>query len=358
MAILITGGTGFVGGNLIDELLENKEEWGVEKDDIYVFARKKSDVSKLQKKGIAIRYGDLAKPETFPAALENISKVFHLGAVVLDQSPPELLHKVNVLGTTKLFEAFQKQPSAEKFIFVSTWGVFGYKVKPKPMDEEQSFDPTTEYHKSKVEAEKSLWQAYAKDSVPLAVARLPMILGPGDTLTTPRVIQAFFDDKVKLIGKGNNKFSCVHVRDAARALLSLGLSREANGEAFNVKSFDLSQKDYWKIQMDYIDYDKKIPKFPKWLALFYAWTKEVSAKIKGKGKATLTRHRVMRYGNTRVLDISKIQNKLDWKPKYTNGKEVLENTIKWLEENDFIDYQNKEVKILRRWEDHFSKSKK
>ena len=357
MAILITGGTGFVGGNLVEELVENNEGWGIKEKEIFVLVRENSNIDHLKKLGVEFRVADLAKPETLKNAVKGISIIFHLGAVVLDQSPPELLHQVNVLGTKALLDAFVQEKTAKRFVFVSTWGVYGYKVKAKPMKENQPFDPTTEYHKSKVEAENIVWQFHKEHNIEVAVARLPMILGPGDTLSTPRVIQAFFDKKVKLIGNGKNKFSGVHVRDAADAILAMGLKKNGNGSAYNVKSFDISQKDYWLVHMRAINYDEKIPVFPHWLAMFYAWTKEVSAKIKGSGKPTLTRHRVMRFGNTRIVDISKIQNELDWKPKYTNGEEVIKNAIKWLEANNFIDYENKEVRIIRRWEDHFVRNK-
>jgi len=91
--------------------------------------------------------------------------------------------------------------------------------------------------------------------------------------------------------------------------------------------------------------------------MLYAWTKEVSAKLKGLGKPTLTRHRVMRYGNTRIVDISRLQNELSWQPKYADGIQIIKDSIKWLEDNGFIDYENKKVLLLRRWEDHFVRKK-
>ena len=225
------------------------------------------------------------------------------------------------------------------------------------MNENQPFDPTNDYHKSKAEAEQIVWKYHEKYDLPIAVARLPMILGPRDTLTTTRVIQAFFDKKVKRIGNGKNLFSGVHVQDAANAIITMGLNQDKKSNAYNVKSFDISQKNYWNTHLEMIEMDWKIPVFPKWLAMFYAWTKEVSAKLKKDGKPTLTRHRVMRYGNTRLLDISKIKEKLNWQPQYTNGIEVIKESINWLNEHNFIDYEKKEVKLLRRWEDDLKNSK-
>ncbi|MHA1213123.1 MAG: NAD-dependent epimerase/dehydratase family protein [Candidatus Heimdallarchaeota archaeon] len=357
MAILITGGTGFVGGTIIQELIENQSEWGIKKEDISVFVRENSNIDTLKKLGVEFVIGDLTDTKSLENAVKGKSKIFHLGAVVLDQSDPEMLHNVNVLGTQKLFEAFVKEKTAKKFIFVSTWGVYGYKVKPKPMTEDQTFDPTTDYHKSKVISEKLVWDYSEKHNLPVAVARLPMILGPGDTLTTPRVVQALFDNKVKMIGKGKNLFSGIHVRDAARAIIAMGINDNGNGKVYNVKSFDVSQKDYWFDHIEAINHKEKIPVFPRWLAMFYAWTKEVGAKIKGTGKSTLTRHRVMRYGNTRILDTTKIENDLNWKPQFTNGIEVIKETVKWLNDSNFIDYDNKKVVLKRRWEDAFIRNK-
>jgi len=357
MAILITGGTGFVGGTVVEELVTNQKEWGIAPEEIIVLVRENSNIDHLTKLGVKFVIGDLTDYESLKEAVKGITTIFHLGAVVLDQSAPEILHKVNVLGTGTLLEAFSQQEGPKKFVFVSTWGVYGYKVKSKPLTEDQRFNPTNEYHKSKVLAENIVWQYSKKNDLEVSVARLPMILGPGDTLTTPRVIQAFFDKKVKMIGKGKNLFSGVNVVDAARAIIAIGLSEKGNGKAFNVKSFDISQKDYWFEHMKSINYNEKIPVFPKWLAMFYAWTKEVKAKIKGKGKPTLTRHRVMRYGNTRILDITRITSELKWKPKFTDGIQNIHKAVEWLKEKNYIDFENKTVILLRRWEDDLVRKK-
>jgi nucleoside-diphosphate-sugar epimerase len=358
MAILITGGTGFVGSTLIEELASNHKELGVKMEDIFVLVREKSNIDKLANLGVQFIIGDLTDSESLKKAVKNKSIVFHLGAVVLDQSASEILEKVNVKGTETLIKAFVEEPSAKKFVFVSTWGVYGYKVKPKPMKENQPFDPTTDYHKSKVIAEKLVWELSKKHNLHVTVARFPMILGPGDTLTTPRVIQAFFDKKVKMIGKGKNLFSGISVNDAARSLIDIGFNEISNGKVYNVKSFDISQKDYWYEHLKVMNINWNIPSYPKWFAMFYTWLKEVISKIKGTGKPTTTRHRVMRYGNTRVLDISKIREDFKWEPENKNGKKVINESIKWLDENNFIDYNKERVLLLRKWEDDFVRNNK
>jgi nucleoside-diphosphate-sugar epimerase len=353
MAILITGGTGFVGSALIKELVSNHKHLGIDKKDIFVLIRETSNIDHLAKHGVQFIVGDLTDPNSLKKAVKNKSIVFHLGAVVLDQSAQEVLEKVNIKGTESLLEAFVEEPTAKKFIFTSTWGVYGYKVKPKPMKENQPFDPTTDYHKSKVIAEELVWKIAKKHNLQVAVARFPMILGPGDTLTTPRVVQAFFDRKVKLIGKGKNLFSGIAVKDAANSLVGIGFNEITNGKTYNVKSFDISQNDYWFEHMKAIKMVWKIPRYPKWFAMFYTWLKEVFAKIKGTGKPTTTRHRVMRYGNTRILDIERIQKDLNWKPKYTDGIKIINESITWLINNNFVDFEKKRVLLLRKWEDDF-----
>lgn len=354
MAILITGGTGFVGGELVKQMVTNKK-WGIKKEDIFVLIRENSDIDDLKKLGVEFRIGDLGKPETLVKAVKGISTIYHLGAVVLDQVTVEIVQKINVKGTQALIDAFVKEKTAKKFVFVSTWGVYGYDVSPEPMTEEQPFQPTNVYHKSKLDAELIVWEYHKKFNIPVATVRLPSILGPGDTLTSPRVIQGFFDNKVKRIGNGKNLTSVVHVVDAANAIITMGLKGDTS-EAYNVKSFDLSQLDYWGTYMEEINHKKKIPVFPYWLAYLYAWSKEIGAKLKGKGQPTLTRYRVKRYGKTRILDISKIKTKLGWEPIHKDGIQVIRDSVQWLKDNDFINLEKKEVRLLRKWEDDLKKS--
>ncbi|MBD3190333.1 MAG: NAD-dependent epimerase/dehydratase family protein [Candidatus Heimdallarchaeota archaeon] len=356
MAILLTGGTGFLGGTIITEIIENQQEWNINPKNLRVLVRGTSNIDRLKKLTIPMVVGDLGDPESLKKAVQGVETIIHTAAVVLDQSPEHLLYKYNVEGTKALVDAFVNEKNHKKFVYVSTWGVYGYKVKPKPMKENQPFEPTSEYHNSKVQAEKILWDYHQDYGIPVTVARKPMIMGPGDTLTTPRVIQAFFDNKVVRIGKGDNLFSGIHVRDAARSILAMATKKEANGEAYNVKSFDISQKEYWNTHAEAINYPKITTSYPKSVAMIYAFFKEIMAKIKGEGKSTITRHRVRRYGNTRVLDDSKIRKQLGWEPIHTDGKKVIKQAVKWLEENDFIDYQKKEVKIVRKWEAHFGRN--
>jgi len=357
MALLITGGTGFVGGQLIQELVDQKEKWGIQEKEIYALVREGSNLDRLKKLGVNLVLGDLTDPESLKEAVKNKELVFHLGAVVLDQSDPKMLQKVNVEGTRNLLEACKNEKNIKKFVFVSTWGVYGYKIKTKLMTEDQPFNPTNDYHKSKAEAERIVWEVGNEGNFSVAVVRLPMILGPGDTLTAPRVIQAFFDKKVKMIGNGKNLFSGVHVVDAARAILTIGFSKNSNNKVYNVKSFDISQKDYWRAHMKAIQYPGKIPVLPKWLAMMYAWTKEIEAKIKGEGKPTLSRHRVMRYGNSRILDISRLRDDLNWEPEFTDGVQVIKNAVQWLMENNYIDFKQRKVILVRRWEDDLKRKK-
>ncbi len=355
MAILITGGTGFVGGTLVKELVENNKEWGIDKKEIFVLIRENSNIDELNKLGVELVIGDLTDHESLQNAVKGKSLIFHLGAVVLDQASQEILQKVNVEGTDALLRAFVKEDSAKKFVFISTWGVYGYKVKPKPLKEDQPFNPTNEYHKSKLDSEQIAWKYHKEYNLPVAIARLPMILGPSDTLTTPRVIQAFFDEEVKMVGKGKNLYSGVDVRDAARAILSMGFNDKANGNVYNIKSFDISQRDYWYVHKEAIKSDFKIPNYSRWFVMIYAWLKELQAKRKGIGKPTLTRYRVMRYGNTRILDITKIQKDLNWKPIHTDSHKVIQEAVEWLNEHEYIDYENKKVILIRRWEDQLKK---
>ncbi|MHA1505081.1 MAG: NAD-dependent epimerase/dehydratase family protein [Candidatus Heimdallarchaeota archaeon] len=323
MAILVTGGTGFLGGELVKQMVTNKK-WGIKKEDIFVLIRENSDIDALKKLGVEFKIGDLGKPETLAKAVKGINTIYHLGAVVLDQVSIEMVQKINVKG-------------------------------PKPMTEEQPFQPTNDYHKSKLDAELIVWDYHKKYNLPVATARFPSILGPGDTLTSTRVVQGFFENKIKRIGNGKNISSAVHVVDAVNALITMGLNGDTS-EAYNVKSYDLSQLDYWGTFKEEINYQKKIPVFPYWLAYLYAWSKEIGAKMKGKRQPTLTRNRAKRYGKTRILDISKIKEKLDWKPIHTDGAQVIRDSVQWLKDNDFIDLEKKEVKLLRKWEDDLKKT--
>ncbi len=109
--ILVVGGTGYLGRKVIDRLL---------KQDVTVRAlvRPGTDASELEKKGVMIYRGDITKPETLPAALENADAVVTTAIGYMGGKKGDSLASVDDIGNRNLVDAAAKMKTP-RFVFTS-----------------------------------------------------------------------------------------------------------------------------------------------------------------------------------------------------------------------------------------------
>ena len=125
--VLITGGAGFVGSHLADELLLNRYQ-------VRALDNLSSQVHGLESKrpdylspDVELMIGDIRDPRTMRRALDGIDAVFHLAAAVgVGQSMYEIAHytSINTLGTAVLLEAIAEKP-VERLVMASSMSLYG-----------------------------------------------------------------------------------------------------------------------------------------------------------------------------------------------------------------------------------------
>ncbi|HUT82958.1 MAG TPA: NAD-dependent epimerase/dehydratase family protein [Candidatus Bathyarchaeia archaeon] len=332
MTILVTGVTGFLGSVLIRELIHNESFVG---KDIRILAMPHENVDVLKKMGIDIFVGDLRDKNSLIGIMKDITTVYHNAAIIVNEAVSrEEMMLINYQGTVALAEGFLKEKAAEKFVFASTLGVYGMKYPNYPVPESGPIKPANNYQESKYLAEKYLLDLAETNGINTSAIRNSLILGPGDTSTSPRLARGLLDGKIPYLGKGTNRFSMVDARDSSRAMILTTKKPNSKGEAYNVKSFDINQKDYFDYYAEACNNCYPQKQYPYWLAYLFAWLKE---KTTPKGQeALITRTRVKRYGSTRLLDTTKIEQTLGFKPKYTDPKIVIKDSIDWLCKNNYL----------------------
>lgn len=167
--ILITGATGFIGSELVQELVRRKYK-------VRCLCRKNSYIEKLKNLPVEIFYGDITDRKSLDDAVNNIDIVIHLAAILkIDKHDSSADHDrifndVNVNGTRNLLSAAEKF-NVKKFIHISTMAVFNVfregKINPIP-----SMHPDVyAYAMSKYEAE----QAVMSSKVSYTILRFPYI---------------------------------------------------------------------------------------------------------------------------------------------------------------------------------------
>lgn len=233
--ILITGGAGFVGSHLAQEL--SKKDVQIVIFDNLSF-RTKDNIPKAD--NIFFYQGDIRNKEDLRDALKGVDVIIHLAAVVsvaVCEKHPELCYENNVIGTRNIFEV-GKELGISKIIYASSAAVYG-NLESSSITEKDLVQPISEYGKSKLEKE-NIAQEYS-DFINSTGLRFFNIYGPGLSMKNayPSVLVAFFKkikegQPITVYGNGTQTRDFVHVFDIVQAIIK-SLEKEHQGSViYNV----------------------------------------------------------------------------------------------------------------------------
>ncbi len=237
--VLVTGGAGFIGSNLVSLLL--KKGYSVTVFDNLSTGKEENLYAHQDNSNFAFVEGDIRKPAEIRKALKGADAVVHLAAqidVKESVKDPTFTHEVNVTGTLNVLQEATKK-KVRRFIFASSTAVYG-DAKRLPVKETEPIKPISPYAASKAAAE-AYCSAYAGcfglDTIAL---RFFNVYGPKNEnspysgVITKFLHQISREEKIVVEGDGQQTRDFIHVDDVTRAL-SLALeSKKARGEALNV----------------------------------------------------------------------------------------------------------------------------
>lgn len=237
MKFLITGGAGFIGSHIAEELLKSKKGEVIVFDNLSV--GKKSNIPK----GCKFIKGDIRNPKDILKASRAVDVIFHDAAFVsIRASFDKLKHEVdnNVYGTLNVLEAAAKN-KVKKFVFASSMAVYG-EPSSLPVKEDGPVKPTSPYGFSKLEGELYCKIFQDKHGIDTTVLRYFNTFGikqtPSDYVgvTTTFINQALNKKDLTIFGDGKQTRDFVWVKDIARANVLAAFSKKSKGEIFNIAS--------------------------------------------------------------------------------------------------------------------------
>lgn len=211
MNVLVTGGTGFVGANLVRELLADGHS-------VRVLARPGGDRRALDGCAVEIAEGDLLDAASLRRAVAGAHHVYHAAADYRLWAPDlRVLYRANVDGTRHLLQA-AAEAGAERIVYTSTVGAVGIPKDGAPGDEATPVslaDMVGAYKASKFLAERVADEWVARGA-PVVIVNPSAPIGPWDVRPTPtgQMIVDFVNGK--MIGSVDTGLNVVHVRDVAR----------------------------------------------------------------------------------------------------------------------------------------------
>jgi len=221
--VFVTGGSGFVGQNLIPMLIKQGYQ-------VRALARSADAIQKVESLGAIAVKGDLNNAQALSKGIEGCTTVFHLAASVDFFASEKELKRLHV-DATQLLLSIAQNAHVRKFIYLGAASVI---MNGKPIahaDETFISDNIMDgYSRTKLQAEKLVLASHTKTFQTVSL-RPPLIWGKGDPNTLPAIISAVKKGQMRFIGGGQHRFVTCHVTNVCHALL-LADKIEQSGQAY------------------------------------------------------------------------------------------------------------------------------
>ncbi len=236
--VLVTGGLGYIGGHVVDDLLARG--WRVRILDNHYRSDPRVEQRLSGYSEVEIIEGDVRYPNTVDRVMPGVEGVVHLAAVCINKSisePAESLD-VNLVGSQNVFDAAARH-GVRRLVFASSASVYGNPTS-MPMYEDSVLAPITPYCIAKAASEQLLKFYGSRSRMAWVALRFFNVYGPGQPTDAyyTSVILTFLrrmmaGEPPVIDGDGAQSMDFVHVADVARAV-GMALDSEVTGEILNV----------------------------------------------------------------------------------------------------------------------------
>jgi nucleoside-diphosphate-sugar epimerase len=226
--IFVTGGTGFIGGEVVHQLRTRGEE-------VVCLVRSPEKATKLRELGCELASGDLSDEPAIRQAMQGCDAAIHAAAMYEVGIPAKqrpAMWEANVTGTERVMKAALAE-RVSRIVYVSTVGIFGNTHK-QIVDEtykNPETDFTSYYEETKLEAHKLVERMIEEQELPAVIVQPGGVYGPGDTSQVADLLEQFFAGKLPLMPFPELGICMSHVEDIAGGIL-LALDKGKLGETY------------------------------------------------------------------------------------------------------------------------------
>ncbi len=236
--VLVTGGAGFIGSNLVDRLVEMKASVTV-LDDLFT-----GDLKHIQyREHIHFVEGSVTDYKLVEELVGESELVFHLAArnMIVSTKTPYLDFEVNARGTFNVLLAARRR-GVKRLVYASSVSVYG-NPRYLPINENDGYNILNPYAASKMTGENYCQAFYETYGVPVTIVRYSNVYGVKQSPANPYcgVVAKFFNQVMQgqpphIHGDGEQTRDFTYVDDVVEATILAALSPRAEGETFNVST--------------------------------------------------------------------------------------------------------------------------
>ena len=236
--VIVTGGNGFIGSNLVNFLL--KKKYFVVNIDKNKYSKNSYLLRNIKSKNYKFYNLDINSNKILsilnkhkPNVIFNLAAETHVDRSI--DSPKDFIHS-NISGTFNILEQLRKYKNKIRFVHVSTDEVYGDLKKNESSDEKSPYRPSSPYSASKASADhlvKSYVRTFKIDAV---ISNCCNNFGPGqfpEKLIPTLIFNLLNNKPLPIYGKGLNSREWIYVEDHCKGLLKI-YNKGKNGESYNI----------------------------------------------------------------------------------------------------------------------------
>ncbi len=314
MRILVTGCAGFIGTNFVKTVLRDRADWTVVNLDLLTYAGNR-DGLRAEENLSRYRFvqGSICDAKLVDELVGNADAVIHFAAESHNDNSlkdPSPFLQTNLIGTFVLLEAVRKHNV--RYHHISTDEVYGDLEldDPAKFTENTPYNPSSPYSSTKAGSDMLVRAWVRSFGVKATISNCSNNYGPYQHIEKfiPRQITNLIDGvKPKLYGKGENVRDWIHVEDHNLAVLEI-LEKGRIGETYLIGADgEMNNKNVVEMILELMGHDPK--------------DYEHVSDRPGHD---------MRY----AIDATKLRTELGWKPRFTNFRDGLKNTVEWYQANE------------------------
>ncbi len=325
MKVIVTGGSGFIGGRIVRRLLENGHE-------VHVLGR----TTPKEESGSVFHQVDLAR-ETIPEVIcKGADACFHIAAKAGIWGSASSYHAANVLATRQVLEACHTH-GINILIHTSSPSVVFSGEPFRGADESLPYGSNwlCHYARTKAEAEREVLGANGKNGLKTLALRPHLVWGPGDPHLLPKAIARHMAGKLRIVGSGENRMDLTHVDNVAHAHI-LALDALASGRHSGGQAYFISQDDpvaLWK-WLNHLFSHLDLPPLSKKISFRSAYSLGFMLELTWKvlrltGEPPMTRFVAVQLAKDHWFSIDAARRDLGYEP-IVSMEDGLRGTVDWL----------------------------
>ncbi len=327
MRVFVTGADGFLGSNLLRELLKQNRQ-------VVALVQNGRDHSNIEDLDIEIREGDLLDPESLIRHSADCDAIIHTAANT-DIWPPrqQFVNKINIEGTRNILHTC-KANNIKRLVYVGTANSFGFGSLDDLGDETKPYKAAKyglDYMDSKYAVQQMVTEAARSGEVPAVIVNPTFMYGPYDSKPGPGVMLiGIYHEKAPGYSPGGRNL--VSVKDASVAIAN-ALERGRIGESYILAGENLNYKDLFAMMAEVAG--SKPPTFPvpAWATLIFGIVSSFFGRLFNY-KPKVSKEMAMISIDKHYFSSKKAQEELGL--PQTPVKIAIQEAFDWFRENGYL----------------------